>query len=126
AVRVERDWRRCRGEREVAPACADLVETYTDARIAPARKTHGGEASGGGQCGHHRPEEKIGGRNFRAPRAFSIEEGRTGRDGHQGYLRRRIGIGERAANGSARTGCGMPDERHDLGEPRERVMEARS
>src|SRR5215510_12339540 len=48
AAVVERNLRRGRGEGEVAPACADLVEAHADARIAPSRKAHGGETGGRG------------------------------------------------------------------------------
>src|SRR5262249_61167227 len=77
AAVVERNLRCGRGEGEVAPACADLVETHADARIAPARKADGGEAGGRGQRRHHRPDEEIGRRNFHTRGALAIGERRT-------------------------------------------------
>ncbi len=116
AVVVERDLRRGRGEGEVAPACADLVKTHADARIAPARKAHGGKTGGRGQRRHHRSDEEIGGRNFCARGALAIDECRTERDCDQRDLRRGIGIGERAADGSARTDRSVAHKGHHLGE----------
>src|SRR5262249_5141195 len=57
AAIVERDLRRGRGEGEVAPTRADLVEAHADARPAPARKAHGGKTSGRGQRRHHWPDQ---------------------------------------------------------------------
>src|SRR5262249_46945670 len=115
---VERNLRRGRGEGKVAPACADLVKAHADARIAPARKADGGEAGGRGQRRHHRPDEEIGRRNFHTRGPLAIGERRTERDRDEGDLRRGIGIGERAAYGSARADRSMTDEGHHLGEQR--------
>ena len=47
-----------------------------------------------------------------------ISQRRTERDRNERDLGRRISIGERAANGAARSDRGVADERHDLGQQR--------
>src|SRR5262249_36456413 len=89
-----------------------------DARIAPAWKADGGVAGGRGQRRHHRPDEEIGRRNFHTRGTLAIGERRTERDRDEGDLRRGIGIGKRAAHGSARTDRRMTDGGHHLGEQR--------
>ena len=64
--------------------------------------------------------KKFGSRNFAGRSAFPIDQCRAERDGHQCDLRRRIGVGERAAHGSAGADGSVADKGHDLGEQRHR------
>ena len=118
AVVVERDLRRRRGKGEIAAARIDLVEADADARLAPDRKAHRREAAGRGQRRHHRPDEEVRGGTFGHRATFAIDQRRPERHRDERDLRRRIGVGERTADGSARPDRGMADERHDLGEQR--------
>ena len=118
AVLVERDLRRRRGKGEIAAAGIDLVETDADARLVPDRKAHRREAAGRGQRRHHRPDEEVGGGNLGDRSAFAIDQRRRERHRNQRDLRRRIRVGEGAADGSPRPDRGMADEWHDLGEQR--------
>ena len=61
-------------EREVAAAGVDLVEGAADARLAPDRKPHRGEAGRRRQRRHHRSDEEIGGRDLAALGAVPIAQ----------------------------------------------------
>src|SRR5262249_61292977 len=87
AAGVERDLRRGRGEGEVAPAGADLVEAHADAGLTPARKAHGGKTGGRRQRRHHWSDEEIGRRSFRARRALAVDQRGTERDRDERDLR---------------------------------------
>ena len=112
AVLVERNLRRRRHKGEVARRALTSWKPVPMRALGPDREPHRGEAARRGSAVIIGPRKKSGGRDLARLGAVAIGQRRVERDRDQRDLGRRIGIGERAADGAARARRRMADPRH--------------
>ena len=108
---VERDLRRGGDKGKIRAPRADFKKADADTRVRPDRKPDRADALALAERGHHRLDEEIICRHrFRAVRGRNHDLGAE-RHRDQRNFGRRIGIGDRAADGAAVAGRRMPDPR---------------